>query len=66
MIGACVQENRLWIVDPKAVNHILQKSGYLYAKPSDNQERIALLSDRGIISVEGGLVTIVSLFSPYL
>ena len=57
------QENRLWVADPKALNHILQKSGYLYAKPSDNQERIALLSDRGIISVEGRLSIMASPFS---
>ena len=55
IIGAYVQEDRLWIADPKAINHILQKSGYLYAKPSNTQERISLLSDRGIVSVEGGL-----------
>ena len=50
----------MWIADPKAINHILQKSGYFYAKPSDAQERIALLSDRGIISVEGESSTTIS------
>ena len=53
MIGMCVQEDRLWIADPKAINHILQKSGYLYAKPSNARERIALLGDGGVASVEG-------------
>ena len=53
MLGACVQEDRLWIADPKAINHILQKSGYLYAKPSNARERIALLGDGGVASVEG-------------
>ena len=43
-----MQEVRLWIADPKAINHILQKSGYLYAKPSHIRERSALLADRGI------------------
>ena len=56
MTGACVQENRLWIADPKAINHIMQKSGYFYTKPSDAREQIALLADRrGIGTVEGGL-----------
>jgi len=55
MTGACVQENRLWVADPKAINHIMQKSGYFYTKPSDAREQIALLADRrGIGSVEGG------------
>ena len=52
-IGACVQEDRLWIADPKAINHILHKSGYLYAKPSEIQEQSAIFIDRGIASVEG-------------
>ena len=51
----CAQEDRLWIADPKALNHILQKSGYLYAKPSSVQERTALLTDRGIIWAQGEL-----------
>jgi len=53
--GLHIQEDRLWIADPKAINHILQKSGYLYAKPSNARERIALLGDGGVASVEGGL-----------
>ena len=53
MIGVCLQEDRLWIADPKAINHILQKSGYLYAKPSDARERSALLTDRGILWAGG-------------
>jgi len=57
MIGANTQEDRLWIADPKAINHILQKSGYFYAKPAHIREQVALLADRnlnGIASVEGG------------
>jgi len=53
MTGVCVQEDRLWVADPKAINHILHKSGYLYAKPNDLQEQAALLTDRGIVSVGG-------------
>ena len=46
----------MWIADPKAINHIMQKSGYFYTKPSDAREQIALLADRrGIGSVEGWL-----------
>jgi len=56
-IGARAQEDRLWIADPKAVNHTLQKSGYLYAKPSEVQEQSALFNDHGIASVEGRFPT---------
>ena len=63
VIGTCVQEDRLWIADPRAINHILQKSGYLYAKPSDIQEQAALFNDRGIGSVEGGLSSAISYIS---
>ena len=52
-IGTRVQEDRLWIADPKAINHILQKSGYLYAKPNHVREGSALTSGRGIIWAEG-------------
>ena len=62
-IGTCVQEDRLWIADPRAINHILQKSGYLYAKPSDIQEQAALFNDRGIGSVEGELSSAISYIS---
>ena len=61
-IGVLVQEDRLWIADPKALNHILQKSGYLYAKPNNVQERTALLTDRGIIWAEGELSITISPF----
>ena len=54
-IGVRAQEDRLWIADPKAANHILQKSGYLYAKPSENQEISALFNDFGLPSGEGEL-----------
>ena len=71
-IGACVQEERLWRrhridyretqlsyrkSDPKALNHILQKSGYLYTKPNDLQELSALIANRGITTVGGELST---------
>jgi len=49
----CVQEDRLWTADPKALNHILQKSGYLYVKPRSAQERTALVAGRGISWAQG-------------
>ena len=48
-----VQEDRLWIADPAALNHILHKSGYLYAKPSNTRERLSLVLDRGLAWAEG-------------
>lgn len=55
IIGACVQVGCLWIADPKAISHILQKTGYLYAKPSSTREGSALVTDRGISWAEGEL-----------
>ena len=55
IIGVRVQEDCVWIADPKALNHILHKSGYLYAKPNSTQEQTELLADRSVISVEGEL-----------
>ena len=43
----------MWITDPKAANHILQKSGYLYAKPENVRDGAALMSGRGIVWAEG-------------
>ena len=56
MTGTCAQEDRLWIADPRAINHILQKSGYLYAKTTDARELAGLVADpSGILSAEGEL-----------
>jgi len=52
-IGTRMQEDRLWIADPKAINHILQKSGYLYAKPNHIREGSALVAGHGIVWAEG-------------
>jgi len=54
-IAACLQVDRLWIADPKAINHVLQKSGYLYAKPSDIRERFALSAGHSILWADGEL-----------
>jgi len=61
-IGTCVQEDRLWVADPKAINHILQKSGYLYAKPNNIREGSALTSGRGILWAEGKFYIVTSPF----
>ena len=50
---AVVQEDRLWIADPKAVHRILQGSGYLYGKPGHSRELIVTLLDRGLAWAEG-------------
>ena len=55
IVGVCVQEDCLWVADPKALNHILHKSGYSYAKPGNINEVMALLGDRGVASVDGEL-----------
>ena len=59
-MGLSAQEDRLWIADPKAINHILQKPGHLYAKPDDGRERAALLAGQGILWAEGRLPTVPS------
>ena len=41
------------MADPKAISHILQKSGYLYVRPDILRERMALVTDHGILWVQG-------------
>ena len=48
-----MQEDRLWIADPAALNHILHKSGYVYAKPSNMREQAGLFTDRGLVWADG-------------
>jgi len=50
-----VQEERLWITDPKAVHRILQGSGYLYEKLSSSRERLATITDKGLVWAVGEL-----------
>ena len=60
---ATPQEDRLWIADPKAINHILQKSGYLYLKSPLIRETSAMVADPiGILSAEGELSITISPF----
>ena len=62
--GTYLQEDQLWIADPKAINHILQKSGYLYEKPSHVRERAGLLTDHGILWAGGELPIVIDSSSP--
>ena len=48
-----VQEDRLWIADPKAVHHVIQGSSHMYKKPSSERGRFALVMDRGLVWAEG-------------
>ena len=48
-----MQEDRLWIADPAALNHILHKSGYVYSKPNNLRERSGLLTDQGLAWANG-------------
>ena len=50
-----MQEERLFIADPKAIHHILQGTSYLYEKPRVVRELFELVIDRGLASVEGTL-----------
>ena len=58
-----MQEDRLWVADPAALNHILQKSGYLYAKPGDVREWSELLTDQGLVWAEGEFPTMMGHYS---
>lgn len=49
-----LQEDRLWVADPKALHHILELSGYLYEKPYAFRERHAVTLDRGLFWAAGG------------
>ncbi|KAF9780802.1 cytochrome P450 [Thelephora terrestris] len=46
-------EDRLWVADPKAVQHIFQGPDRLYEKPHFQRERIAMLTGWGVGTVEG-------------
>jgi cytochrome P450 len=50
-----LQEDRLWVADPKAVQHIFQGPDRLYEKPHFQRERIAMLTGWGVGTVEGEL-----------
>ena len=52
---AIMQEERLWVSDPKAINHIFQGANRLYERPHFIKEQIAVLTKGGLNSVDGKL-----------
>ena len=50
-----VQEERLWVADPKAIHHILKVSSYQYQKPPHTRAQREAVVGRGLVSVEGEL-----------
>lgn len=53
LIPFILQEDRLWVADPKGLHHILALSGYLYEKPYVYRERHAVTLDRGLFWAAG-------------
>lgn len=49
------QEERLWIADPKAINHVLKNSTTLYRKPDNLRELISLTLDHGLAWADGNV-----------
>ena len=58
-----IQGDRLWIADPAALNHILHKSGYVYAKPNHVRERAGLFTGQGLVWANGEFPAMMSSFS---
>ena len=52
--NSITQEQRLWVADPKAAQHILHSS-HLYEKPSISKEMVMVLFGRFIGVLEGKL-----------
>jgi hypothetical protein len=50
---ATIQEERLWVADPKAIHRILQGPSYLYETPYTKRVLMATIMDRGLPSTEG-------------
>lgn len=46
-------EERLWVADPKAINHILGNSTTIYRKLENIREMIVLIIDRGLAWADG-------------
>jgi len=55
MLMLFVQEERLWIADPKAAHHIIQSSGHLYGRPNSIREIFVSVMGRGLTWAEGEL-----------
>ena len=50
------QQDRLWVADPRAINHILRNSRTAYKKPDSIREMSAIFVDRGVSSADGNVV----------
>jgi hypothetical protein len=50
---ATMQEERLWVADPKAIHRIFQGTSYLYQKPTADRVLLAMVLDRGLSWSEG-------------
>ena len=61
-----LQEERLWIADPKAIHHILQATNYLYQKPPHLLEILESILDKGLVSVEGELSHVSHVVQPII
>ena len=48
-----MQEERLWIADPKAAHHIIQGSGNLYGRLNSVREMLAAIMGRGLAWADG-------------
>ena len=57
-----MQEDRLWIADPAALNHIFHKSGYVYSKPGNIRERSALFTGQGLVWANGEFLAMMDPF----
>lgn len=53
------QEDRLWIADPKALQHIFRTSGYDYRKPHALVAIAEMLTDRGLVWAHGTLLLLI-------
>ncbi len=51
--GLSLQEDRLLVSDPKALQYIYQTSGYKFIKPPGLKELSRLFNGTGILFVEG-------------
>ena len=61
-----MQEQRLWIADPKATHHVLQGSSDLYQRPARDREILAIVMDRGLLWSVGELLLTHRIVSPLI
>ena len=51
--------NRLYISDPKALNHVLMSKSYGYPKPAQLRRQLGRLMGQGVLLAEGLLFTLI-------